>query len=59
MVNMRLEVTVLTEPARRVLEHLDGTHDRAALMALVRDWVEERTSNEISDNAANTSISYC
>jgi len=46
VVNMRLESTVLTEPARLVLRHLDGQHDRAALIALVREWVDGKTSSE-------------
>jgi methyltransferase-like protein len=46
VVNMRLESTVLTEPARLVLQHLDGQHDRAALIALVRAWVDEKTSSD-------------
>jgi methyltransferase-like protein/SAM-dependent methyltransferase len=51
VVNMRLESIVLTEPARLVLQHLDGQHDRAALVALVQASVEEQTSNETPTQA--------
>jgi methyltransferase-like protein len=51
VVNMRLESIVLTEPARLVLQHLDGQHDRAALVALVQASVEEQTSNETPSQA--------
>jgi hypothetical protein len=51
VVNMRLESTVLTEPARLVLQHLDGQHDRAALVALVQAWVDEKTSHEMPTKA--------
>lgn len=40
--NLRLETVALSEPTRLVLEHLDGGHDRAALVALVTDWLEKR-----------------
>jgi methyltransferase-like protein/SAM-dependent methyltransferase len=51
VVNMRLESIVLTEPARLVLQHLDGQHDRAALIALVQASVDEQTANETSAKA--------
>jgi methyltransferase-like protein len=51
VVNMRLESIVLTEPARLVLQHLDGQHDRAALIALVQAWIEQKTSHETPTNA--------
>lgn len=51
VVNMRLESTVLTEPARLVLQHLDGRHDRAALIALVQAWLDGKTPNETPTKA--------
>jgi len=30
----------LTEPSRFVLRHLDGKHDRAALVALLTEWLK-------------------
>jgi methyltransferase-like protein len=54
VVNMRLESIVLTEPARRVLQNLDGQHDRAALIALVQAWFDEKTSHETPNTAEQT-----
>ncbi len=51
VVNMRLESIVLTEPARLVLQHLEGKHDRAALVALVQARLEENTSIEALNTA--------
>jgi methyltransferase-like protein len=46
VVNMRLESTVLEEPARIVLQNLDGFHNRATLVELVQDWLERNESSE-------------
>ncbi len=51
VVNMRLEATVLTETSRRVLQQLDGKHDRAALAALVQARIDERASDDAAINA--------
>jgi methyltransferase-like protein len=40
IVNLRLESVALTAPSRLVLQHLDGQHDRAALINLVTNWVK-------------------
>ena len=40
--NLRLESVGLTAPSRLVLRHLDGRHDRAALVGLLTDWIEQR-----------------
>jgi methyltransferase-like protein len=40
VVNVRLESVELSAPARLVLQHLDGRHDRAALVALVTEWLK-------------------
>jgi hypothetical protein len=46
VVNMRLESTVLSEPGQLVIQQLDGTHDRASLVALVQAWMDRRRSKE-------------
>jgi ABC-type enterochelin transport system ATPase subunit len=51
VVNMRLEATVLTETSRRVLQQLDGKHDRAALVALVQARIDERATDDAAINA--------
>jgi methyltransferase-like protein/SAM-dependent methyltransferase len=42
--NLRLEAVTLTAPSRIVLTHLDGGHDRAALVELVTRWLKENTA---------------
>jgi methyltransferase-like protein/trans-aconitate methyltransferase len=49
VVNMRLEATVLSEPARLLMQHLDGQHDRAALVALVQAWMAKRSKEQAPD----------
>jgi methyltransferase-like protein/SAM-dependent methyltransferase len=44
VVNLRLDTVALTAPALLVLRHLDGSHDRAALVGLVRGWLERAKS---------------
>jgi methyltransferase-like protein len=39
--NLRLENLNLTDPARIVLSHLDGTHDKAALATLLLEWMQK------------------
>jgi methyltransferase-like protein/SAM-dependent methyltransferase len=39
--NLRLESIALTAPARLVLSHLDGRHDKRALIALVTDLLKK------------------
>jgi methyltransferase-like protein len=39
--NLRLEVIMLTDPSRLVLQHLDGEHDRTALVELILQWTEK------------------
>jgi methyltransferase-like protein len=51
VVNMRLESIVLTEPARLVLQQLDGQHDRAALNALVQSRMNEQTATHTPTTA--------
>jgi methyltransferase-like protein len=40
VVNLRLESIVLAEPSLLVLQHLDGRHDRQALIDLITRWIE-------------------
>jgi hypothetical protein len=55
VVNMRLESTVLSEPGRLVMQHLDGTNDRPALVALMQAWLDKRrpTQQESSESPAD------
>jgi methyltransferase-like protein/SAM-dependent methyltransferase len=39
VVNLRLESVLLTAPSRLVLQHLDGRHDRRALVEIVAQWL--------------------
>lgn len=38
---LRLESLALSEPARLILRHLDGTHDQAALTTLITEWITQ------------------
>jgi len=38
--NLRLETVALTPASRLILEHLDGRHDRAALLQLLTEWIK-------------------
>ena len=40
VVNLRLETVPLSAPSRLVLQHLDGRHDRTALIELVGGWLK-------------------
>jgi hypothetical protein len=55
---MRLESTVLSEPGRLVMQHLDGRHDRASLVQLVQEWMGKR-SKEKSTNDSPSEASRC
>jgi methyltransferase-like protein/SAM-dependent methyltransferase len=44
--NLRLETVEMGEPSRLVLQHLDGRHDRAALSAILADWLEKASAAE-------------
>jgi methyltransferase-like protein len=51
VVNLRLENVVLTAPSRLVLQHLDGTHDRAALVDLVAQWLRTAPASSAAPDA--------
>ncbi|MEI8194795.1 MAG: methyltransferase regulatory domain-containing protein [Phycisphaerae bacterium] len=46
---LRLESLNLSEPSRLILRHLDGTHDRAALTALLAAWIAEHPPKSEAD----------
>jgi hypothetical protein len=50
--NLRLESVGLTPPSRLVLRHLDGRHDRAGLVKLVADWIEQAARDAASAQQA-------
>jgi methyltransferase-like protein len=59
--NLRLENIALTEPARLVLSHLDGQHDKPALIQLVTNLLEKHPkpgSNESPHDRATRYIDY-
>ena len=58
VVNMRLESTVLSEPGRLVMQHLDGRHDRAALVQLVQEWMKNRSKEKSPDDTPNEASRY-
>jgi len=58
VVNMRLESTVLSEPGRLVMQHLDGRHDRAALVQLVQEWMDKRSKENSTDDAPGEVARY-
>jgi methyltransferase-like protein len=41
--NLRLETVALSPPSRLILDHLDGRHDRAALLEVLRLWLSSAT----------------
>ena len=49
VVNLRLESVELSAPARLALQHLDGRHDRAALVALVAAWLESAAAKGLAE----------
>ncbi len=59
VVNMRLEATVLTETSRRVLQQLDGKHDRAVLAALVQRELTRGPPMTPQSMRRNTWNSFC
>jgi hypothetical protein len=58
VVNMRLESTVLSEPGRLVMQHLDGRHDRAALVQLVQAWIVKRSKDKTPDELPTEAARY-
>jgi methyltransferase-like protein len=44
IVNLRLETVPLTAPSLLVLQHLDGRHDRAALVRLIAEKIESASA---------------
>ena len=56
--NLRLESIGLTEASRLVLGHLDGTHDRAALIGLVEKWLEKQAGGEQTETARERAVRY-
>jgi methyltransferase-like protein/predicted O-methyltransferase YrrM len=46
IVNVRLESINLSAPSRLILQHLDGHHDRAALIDLVVQWLKTEAPAE-------------
>jgi methyltransferase-like protein len=58
VVNMRLEATVLSEPGRLVLQHLDGRHDRAALVQLVQEWMNNRSKEKSPGDTPSEASRY-
>lgn len=58
VVNMRLEATVVSEPGRLVIQHLDGQHDRAALVHLVQEWMVQRSKEKSPDESPTEASRY-
>jgi methyltransferase-like protein/SAM-dependent methyltransferase len=49
VVNLRLENVVLSAPSRLVLQHLDGRHNRVALVELVAQWLRKASVPAVLD----------
>ncbi len=56
--NLRLESVGLTEASRLVLAHLDGRHDREALITLVAQWLEKQPTTEKAEPAQERATHY-
>jgi methyltransferase-like protein/SAM-dependent methyltransferase len=56
--NMRMENIALTEPARLVLSHLDGAHDKASLVALVAELLEKHPKPGSTESPHDRAVRY-
>jgi methyltransferase-like protein len=59
VVNMKLESIVLDELQRLVLQSLDGENDRAALVELVQEWLNEKASSSGDREKLPSSADEC
>jgi len=44
--NVRLESVALTPPTALILQHLDGGHDRAALVGVLEEWLKTQPKRD-------------